>query len=554
MQLLHSHNLNCVLADEMGLGKTIQTICHLGLLLRAGNMGPHLVCVPASTYSNWLREFAVWCPALVVLAYRGSQKERNQIQAETRRPFDFQVLLTTYEMCVSQKDDRKFMQKLRFSYMVLDEAHCLKNENSVRYKHLAAIKARHIILLTGTPIQNNLSELAALASFILPGSKENFEVLLGATSDLEERAVARRVRKILGPFVLRRLKAEVLDEMVPKSSTREECEMTPTQAALYKTIIAKCRKDMLNAEQDKVEPPTLPDEESKSKRTTRATAPKSAVTVSSAIMNNLVMQLRKCANHPLLHRSHFTDEIVMGLTETLLHMDVYQDFDKCLEYLMGESDFRLHQLVSDYNRLKHLALPPELVMDSGKVQRLKILLPQLKEEGHRALIFSQFTQMLDILEEVLKQLGYRYLRLDGQTAVAERQAMLDEYNAPGSPIFVFLLSTKAGGAGINLATADTVITHDIDWNPFNDRQAEDRCHRIGQTRPVTCYRLTSKDTIEEHMWNVAAKKRRLDEMVLDNSQDGQEGSEEAESYGADGVAHLDLRKLLEATINQISED
>jgi len=209
LQLLHSHNLNCVLADEMGLGKTIQTICHLGLLLRAGNLGPHLVCVPASTYSNWLREFAVWCPALVVLAYRGSQKERNQIQSETRRPLNFHVLLTTYEMCVSQKDDRKFMQKLRFSYMVLDEAHCLKNDNSVRYKHLSAIKVRHIVLLTGTPIQNNLSELASLASFILPGSKENFEVLLGATSDLEERDVAHRVRKILGPFVLRRLKAEV---------------------------------------------------------------------------------------------------------------------------------------------------------------------------------------------------------------------------------------------------------------------------------------------------------------------------------------------------------
>jgi len=256
----------------------------------------------------------------------------------------------------------------------------------------------------------------------------------------------------------------------------------------------------------------------------------------------------------LLHRSHFTDEIVMGLTESLLQMDIYQDFDKCLEYLMGESDFHLHQLVSDYGRLKHLALPPHLVMESGKVQRLKVLLPKLKAEGHRVLLFSQFTQMLDILEEVLVQLQCRFLRLDGGTAVAERQALLDEYNAPDSPIFVFLLSTKAGGAGINLATADTVITHDIDWNPFNDRQAEDRCHRIGQTRPVTCYRFMTKDTIEEHMWNIAAKKRRLDEMVLDNSQDGQEVLDDFASTDTDGMPHMDLRALLESTINQISDD
>jgi SWI/SNF-related matrix-associated actin-dependent regulator of chromatin subfamily A containing DEAD/H box 1 len=237
----------------------------------------------------------------------------------------------------------------------------------------------------------------------------------------------------------------------------------------------------------------------------------------------ILIIIRRAANHPTLLRWHYTDHKIKAMAKKLLKDKTYKENreESIRLDLMEMSDHKIHQLCRIHSCIADSALPDKMLLDSGKFLELDTCLPRLRREGHRVLLFSQFTQMMDILEDYLTIKGYRYFRLDGQTPVSERQTMVDSFNTDDQ-IFLFMLSTRAGGLGINLTAADTVIIHDIDLNPYNDKQAEDRCHRVGQTRPVTIYKMVAKNTIEDAMHMVALNKLTLEQEISGGSSSGKQ--------------------------------
>jgi len=245
----------------------------------------------------------------------------------------------------------------------------------------------------------------------------------------------------------------------------------------------------------------------------------------------ILMQLRKVSNHPLLERYIYGTDLLTKMAHDYCDQLENRDssFENVLEDMEVMSDFELHSLCREKYYLRKYSIETEAFLNSGKFNKLDELLPELKEKGCRVLLFSQFTTVLDIAEPYLKFRKYRYLRLDGQTPVAERQALIDEYNT-NEELFIFLLSTRAGGVGINLTAANAVILHDIDFNPYNDKQAEDRCHRVGQKRDVTVYKLISKDTIEESILACAKSKLHLEQNVAGNFDEDESSSEDVFKY------------------------
>jgi SWI/SNF-related matrix-associated actin-dependent regulator of chromatin subfamily A containing DEAD/H box 1 len=235
--------------------------------------------------------------------------------------------------------------------------------------------------------------------------------------------------------------------------------------------------------------------------------------------NHILMELRKAANHPLLRRTLYDDKKVKTMAE---YVKREQSGDTILQYVIEDmnalSDFELHKTCPLYRSLKGYELKEKDILNSGKFTVLGSLLDEKKEKGDRVLIFSQFVIMLDVLEDYLKIKGFKYYRLDGSTAVNERQYLIDSFNN-NSDIFIFMLTTRAGGVGINLTAANVVIMHDIDYNPFNDKQAEDRCHRVGQNKEVEVYKLISKNSIDEAMLAIQKKKVELG-ADLNNETDG----------------------------------
>uniref|UniRef100_A0A182JM75 SWI/SNF-related matrix-associated actin-dependent regulator of chromatin subfamily A containing DEAD/H box 1 homolog n=1 Tax=Anopheles atroparvus TaxID=41427 RepID=A0A182JM75_ANOAO len=508
LTIMHRHNMNGILADEMGLGKTIQIIAFLAWLKENEEQThPALVVVPSSTMDNWEQELIKWCPHLVILKYYGSQADRRMIRVDWAKNGidDVDVVLTTYHMMGASGEEKKMWRVTQFDYVVFDEAHMLKNVHSQRYQNLLRINAKHRILLTGTPLQNNLLELMSLLCFVMPrlfGSKvEDIKALFqgkmkpakGETDeDMSsfEKSQIERAKLIMKPFILRRLKRDVLSFLPPKKDIVLKTPMIDSQREKYNETVNEYQK---------------------------ATGVIKDNTEISAM--SIMMDLRKLANHPLLLRYYYSDEDVRGIARKLAMDADYKgnnadDIFLDIAYL---SDFKLFQLKEKYTNLYDLCLPEKLITASGKFRQLDELLPKLKEGGHRVLIFSQFTMMLDIMERYLKIRKYGFLRLDGTTAVTERQELIDQYTEDPD-LFIFLLSTKAGGLGINLTAADTVIIHDIDFNPYNDKQAEDRAHRMGQKKPVTIYKLVSEGTIEEGMLTIAQQKLQLEKDVTE--QDG----------------------------------
>uniref|UniRef100_A0A8C5DS26 Uncharacterized protein n=1 Tax=Gouania willdenowi TaxID=441366 RepID=A0A8C5DS26_GOUWI len=457
--LLHEHKLSGILADEMGLGKTIQAIAFLAQLLQNGIEGPHLIIVPASTLDNWAREL--------------------------------KLSFCRYSIAISNSSDRSLFRKLRLTYAVFDEGHMLKNMNSLRYHHLMAINARHRLLLTGTPLQNNLLELMSLLNFIMPS------MFSSSTSELSrmfsmvvafvpcfplvntvfvsfERNRISQAKLIMKPFILRRVKSEVLKQLPAKEERVELCSMSENQQRLYQNLFKKL---------------------------------KTSITGEKRELCNVMMQLRKMANHPLLHRQYYTTEKLKAMSKLMLKEPTHFDADAVLiqEDMEVMSDFELHRLCQRYTSISRYQLEQNLLLDSGK-----FVVCLFFSQGDRVVLFSQFTMMLDIVEVLLKHLKYRYVRLDGSTPIADRIVLIDEFNND-KDIFVFLLSTRAGGLGINLTSANVVILHDIDWNPYNDKQAEDRCHRVGQTRIVQVIKLISKDTIEDCILQLGNRKLKLEQ-------------------------------------------
>ena len=531
LSLLFDKKLSCILADDMGLGKTCQVIAFLANILEKGVKGPHLVVVPGSTLENWLREFSVFCPKLSVTPYYAGQKERFGVREQIQDSIgDLNVIVTTYNMA-KQKDDNRFLRSLKPIVCVYDEGHILKNSKSAGYDQLMRIPAQFRLLLTGTPLQNNLGELASLLGFILPSvfneHNEELEYIFShkakTTNDSHAALLSiqriNRARSMMTPFVLRRKKHQVLKHLPTKTRRVEYCELFESQSEIYESE----RKKALQVIEDR-------------------TAKKTGIKDTS----NIMMALRKASIHPLLFRRLYTDKILAKMSKACLKEDEFHDrnIDLVYEDMTVMTDFELHAFCERYPKtMTPFLLQNDEWMDSGKVSKLCSLLTAFKENGDRALVFSQFTMVMNILEAVLETLGIRFFRLDGQTRIDERQDMIDQfYEDPD--ITVFLLSTKAGGAGINLACANKVVIFDSSFNPQDDIQAENRAHRVGQTREVEVVRLVTTGTIEEQIHALGETKLALDDRVAGEVTDEVDDNR-AEKMGAKKVEAMMFEKIME---------
>jgi SWI/SNF-related matrix-associated actin-dependent regulator 1 of chromatin subfamily A len=462
------------------LGKTCQVISFFAHLLTKGITGPHLVVVPSSTLENWLREFANFCPELKVEPYYGSQKERPGMRELLRKDRSWNVLVTTYQLATGDKNDRGFLKSLRFNCCVYDEGHLLKNGSSTRYDALIKLPADFRLLLTGTPLQNNLQELASLLAFILPSVFNERRADLASifkhkakTTDDDESSNAllsqqriQRARRMMTPFVLRRKKTQVLKHLPTKTNRVEYCEMNQSQQDIYIAQITAAKDAIVMR--------------AAGKKPTKNTS-------------NVMMQLRKAAIHPLLFRTIYSDDKLRKMCKDIMKEDSFKN--NCATAIFEDmevmNDYELSRLCRKFPKsLGKYALKNDEWMDSGKVEVFKRLLLDFKKNGDRVLVFSQFTQIMDLLEQVLTTLDMGYLRIDGNTPVDARQDLIDQYHRE-TDIMVFLLSTKAGGFGINLACANKVIIFDSSFNPHDDAQASDRAHRVGQTREVEVIRFVT---------------------------------------------------------------
>uniref|UniRef100_A0A671WRK1 SWI/SNF related BAF chromatin remodeling complex subunit ATPase 2 n=1 Tax=Sparus aurata TaxID=8175 RepID=A0A671WRK1_SPAAU len=464
MVSLYNNNLNGILADEMGLGKTIQTIALITYLMEHKRLnGPFLIIVPLSTLSNWVYELDKWAPSVVKIAYKGTPALRRGFVPQLRSG-KFNVLLTTYEYIIK---DKQILAKIRWKYMIVDEGHRMKNHHckltQVLNTHYVAPRR---LLLTGTPLQNKLPELWALLNFLLPTifkSCSTFEqwfnapfAMTGERVDLNEEEtilIIRRLHKVLRPFLLRRLKKEVESQLPEKVEYVIKCDMSAIQKVLYRHM----QKGIL-----------LTDGSEKDKKGKGG---------AKALMNT-IMQLKKICNHPYMFQ----------------HIE--ESFAEHLGYPNG--------IISGH----------DLYRASGKFELLDRILPKLQATNHRVLLFCQMTTLMTIMEDYFSYRNFLYLRLDGTTKSEDRAMLLKKFNEEGSQYFIFLLSTRAGGLGLNLQAADTVVIFDSDWNPHQDLQAQDRAHRIGQQNEVRVLRLCTVNSVEEKILAAAKYKLNVDQKVI----------------------------------------
>lgn len=423
--LMHEKKVNAILADEMGLGKTIQVIALLAYLKeKLHNRGPHLIVVPASTLDNWDRELSLWCRHLDVLVYHGSQKERHETRIRILDgDLSFEIILTTYNMVFSE-DDKKLFKKYKFQYIVFDEAHLLKNMKTKRYAQLMMIKSQRRLLLTGTPLQNNLLELMSLLIFTMPdffmGKTEQVKAMFtfnnftckgdadSRSSDSRQSYEQERIahaKKIMKPFVLRRLKADVLQQLPPKIIVLKKCNMTPKQEKLYKELVSCYQKDIEHdiSIMEEVEVDENSNDEVRELKMSDGhvrTVNRGGKDLKAHAGASMIMNLRKVANHPLLVRNHYTDSKLRQMSQLMLkeptHHDANPEFIR--EDMELYSDFELHELCLKFKSLNRFILPQNLILESGKMQVLDQILPQLKEKKQKVLLFSQFCMTLDIIE------------------------------------------------------------------------------------------------------------------------------------------------------------
>lgn len=695
---LYANNTNGILADEMGLGKTIQTIALLAHLACVHEIwGPHLVIVPTSVMLNWEMEFKKWCPGFKILTYYGTQEERKRKRQGWTNDDVWNVCITSYQIVLQ---DNQVFRRRRWHYMILDEAHNIKNFRSQRWQTLLGFNTHSRLLLTGTPLQNNLTELWSLLFFLMPSengvggfadlkefhdwfARPESQILEHGREQMDEeaRAIISKLHKVLRPYLLRRLKADVEKQMPAKIEHVEFCRLSKRQRELYDGFLARSetrdtlssgnylsiinclmqlrkvcnhpdlfvdRPIMTSFRMDK----SVPTEYEMTERLVRRKllVKESMKEVDIRVLNlvptqhehlssrdaervhqlsahstiyNLreVQRARSQSSYHALDPSTIKSNMAFldssarwGRFEELQHcrylnalgreqrpiygkglrdfltigidkrpykprprvpqkimswfeedsfvlrtmiptldqrsalMDrtiskfacvtpavVTRDMDGLLLGSRGieaftEADLKLSAPVRNLpfipaeppidpwheSRMRLSIQFPDkrlLQYDCGKLQALDKLLRKLQAGGHRALIFTQMTKVLDILEQFLNIHGHKYLRLDGATKVEQRQILTDRFNVD-TRILCFILSTRSGGLGLNLTGADTVIFYDQDWNPAMDKQCQDRCHRIGQTRDVHIYRLISEHTIEANILRKASQKQMLDDVVI----------------------------------------
>lgn len=517
LYLLYKQKCSGILADDMGLGKTAQVIGFLNVVTRKDKAGPHLIVVPSSVLDNWMREFKTFGPDLEVVKYHGPQKERPLIQRElkqNRKSVD--VVLTTYEMAAGGDRDHIFLKKFEFETCIYDEGHMLKNSKSVKFQKLVKIRAEWRLLLTGTPLQNNLGELISLLKFIMPKYFTNAEEALASLFKVSQQSQlskerVNRAKRMMQPFLLRRKKNDVLTELRPKTERIEYCDMTPIQANLYRTEFAQTKAALQEQQQQ------LANGNGKAKEVATEKA-----------KQGVLMALRKAANHPLLFRRLYDDKKVEALAKDYIkHEDhASESLKEKIEDFMINCDAELSMYVATPNRYcqKHVLGDKEW-LNSGKIRALERVIKEAQAKGERVLVFSQFVQTLEIICRALEVLKIPYRGFTGSTQVVDRQVIVDDFTNDDS-IPVFLLSTKAGGVGINLTAANWVVLFDQDFNPQNDRQAADRCYRIGQEREVTIVRLISKGTIDEHIWSLGQSKLKLADRVEGVEEDDEADQDE----------------------------
>jgi len=567
---LYDQGINGLLADEMGLGKTVQTISFLAHLAESKKMwGPFLVITPSSTLHNWEQEIKKFVPGFRVLSYWGTVADRKGLRKNwqqrklQREDSPFHVVITSYQLAVT---DEKQFNKIKWQYMVLDEAQAIKSSTSTRWKVLLSFKSRNRLLLTGTPIQNTLQELWALLHFIMPtlfDSHGEFSEWF-KIEDGDSVTEAARLRMVLQPFMLRREKKDVADELGKKVEKTIVCGLSPKQKRLYGWI--KSRAPMASflesAIPDNIEGVeglmnlvmqfrkvcNHPDLFEKREAAAGWTAPVQEIYVPQVVVDKVINR-RRCLPDALLvdveEMSGAGEEWTVAsyrkpsnkkakieeIRDVIVDADGRESVVKMVEGVVVPKCLPARQEVVSPGFIA----PPEtapaevvrevpgpniyvpsmerFVSDSGKLCVLDALLPKLKEEGHRVLMYFQMTRMIDLFENYLTVRNYSYLRLDGSSKISNRRELVKDWQS-NSDRFIFLLSTRAGGLGINLTAADTVIFYDSDWNPTADQQAMDRAHRLGQTKQVTVYRLITAGTIEERIMERAGVKGEIQRMVI----------------------------------------
>ncbi|KAJ3140350.1 hypothetical protein HK101_003554 [Irineochytrium annulatum] len=466
----------CILADEMGLGKTVQIVSFINCLYKMYAVFPFLIVAPIITLGHWISEFAKWAPDLIVVHYGGNKVDRDHIRdhmlfgdgdggAKKGAHVRFHVMLAGYDTMMSEA---ALFRGVPFRALICDEGHRLKNEEAKTFRSFVSnVDADHKIIMTGTPLQNNLRELFNLLNFLDPKNWADPKELELQYENISDEKIIK-IHEDLKPYFLRRTKAQA-EILVP-------CSLTKLQKEMYRAILSKNFKVLK----------TIGGKESNEGRTTP--------------LHNILMQLRKVCDHPYLH----ADVGPVNLSAEQTHAF--------------------------------------LTNACGKLILLQPLLARLKEKGHRVLIFSQFKIALNIIEDFLVGEKHKFIRIDGDTKMSERQGLLNAYNAPGSDHFIFLLTTRTGGVGINLTTADTIIMYDADWNPHQDIQAMARVHRIGQTKPVLIYKLFTRGAVEERIIEIGKRKLVLDHLVVEKMVEETVDSKEISEiikFGAESIFNTD---------------
>uniref|UniRef100_A0A7N9ALI0 Proliferation-associated SNF2-like protein n=1 Tax=Mastacembelus armatus TaxID=205130 RepID=A0A7N9ALI0_9TELE len=575
LRMLWENGINGILADEMGLGKTIQCIAHIAMMIEKKVMGPFLVVAPLSTLPNWINEFKRFTPEVSVLLYHGPHLDRTKLLKKIRRPQGplsmFPVVVTSFEISMI---DRKFLQQFQWKYLIVDEGHRIKNLNCRLVRELKMLPTDNKLLLTGTPLQNNLAELWSLLNFLLPevfDDLKSFEAWfdIDTLNEVESVVAAEReqnilsmLHQILTPFLLRRLKSDVTLEVPPKKEIIVYAPLTAKQEAFYTAVVNKTIVKLLGQEK-KEDSVVLTSSGRPKRRSQKVVNYKETDGDTARDMEEYLERVRKDLEQRSVLCTHtliiiiqcswlmrfihlaFIDTyfltcfvIIIYLSNLFLFsfllpldpvssppvLDVQSPIDaeinlKLQNILMLLRRCCNHPYLVEYPLdpvTQEFKIDEQLVQSSGKFLILDRLLPALKKRGHKVLIFSQMTSILDILMDYCYLRGFQYSRLDGSMSYSDRDENMSKFSKDPE-VFLFLLSTRAGGLGINLTAADTVIIFDSDWNPQADLQAQDRCHRIGQTKPVVVYRLVTANTIDQKILERASAKRKLEQMVIHKS-------------------------------------
>jgi ATP-dependent DNA helicase len=573
LKSLWMNGLCGILADEMGLGKTIQAISMIAFFKEKNVSGPFLIAAPLSTINNWIDEFARWTPDIKTIMYHGSKDERAEmrrkhLKMQDQGKFEFPVVCTSYEICMN---DRKFLANYKWRYIIVDEGHRLKNMNCKLIKELLTYNSANRLLITGTPLQNNIAELWSLLHFLLPevfNDLDSFEGWFDFSSVLEDKtnsdgkAVKRKnnlvstMHAILKPFLLRRVKTDVESSLPKKREYILYAPLTAEQKDLYREILSGTSRSYLEGKAvERIEARSRTaslkrkandsgrSTPAKSIKPTRDSTPASATSATGSIRRGrkaaptsykditdreFISKLRRLENGDEDTSNPDNDSTIS------ISSDEQEDISRAQNLKAAKKEIANKKLQnpimqarlacnSPHNfywpwqasdEMDALDVDETLVTASGKMLLLDRLLPRLFSVGHKVLIFSQFKTTLDIIQSYASDLrGWACCRIDGSISQSERSEQIKAFNTD-KEFKLFLLSTRAGGQGINLVAADTVILFDSDWNPQQDLQAMDRAHRIGQTRPVIVYRLATRGTVEETLLLKADGKRKLEKLVI----------------------------------------